>query len=124
MSEFDSPEHKKTRKPLTATQQLKNLLDGMLDEEGCPENYRMTKAERARWERMRKAADESRIDERQAREFIERLRESLAAGAEPVTKEEAERGKKKLLERVESEVSGWEQKAAKRKADAKPKYIN
>jgi hypothetical protein len=78
MSDSDTPEDKKTGKPLTARQQLRNLLNGFLDEDGCPENERMTTKERARWEEMRKAVDESRIDETQAKDFLEQLRGNLA----------------------------------------------
>jgi hypothetical protein len=38
----------------------------------------------------------------------------------PLTKEEAERVKERLLEKVES----WEQKEAERKAKPKPKHVN
>jgi hypothetical protein len=119
VSNSDSREDKKRDKPLTATQQLRNVLNGLLDEEGCPPEDRLTTEQRARFEEMRKTLAASRVDEGQAKDFLERLRRNLAEPA-PMTKEETEGVKKRLLEQAES----WEEEESKRKADAKPKYIN
>ncbi len=78
MSDSDSQEDKKADKPLSAVQQLRNLVNRLLDEEGCPREDRMTATERAKWEDMRKALEESRVDEAQATAFMERLRGKLA----------------------------------------------
>lgn len=78
MSDSDSPDDKKTGKPLTARQQLRSLLTGLLDEEGRPPKDRMTTKERAELEEMRKALNESRVDETQAKDFLEQLRGNLA----------------------------------------------
>lgn len=55
------------------------------------------------------------------------LAEDALNDTEPLTAAEraqAERVKKKLLETARVEAPEWEQKEAKRKATAKPKYIN
>jgi hypothetical protein len=59
---------------------------------------------RERWENLWKALAE----------------EEVTDPTTPLKEEEAERTKKKLLERVNS----WEQKEAERKAEARPKSIN
>ena len=62
----------------------------------------------------------------QLKNLCDGLVEDALNDTTPLTKQElaeAERVKNRLLKRVESEVS-WEQKAAKRKANVKPKYIN
>jgi hypothetical protein len=80
MSNFDSPEDKKTGKHLTATQQLRNLLNGLLDEEGCPQKDGMAKEQRAGLEEMRRELNESRVGEMQAKFLLQELRESVAEG--------------------------------------------
>lgn len=125
MSDSDAPDDK-TGKPLTTRQQLRNLLNALLDEEGCPEKERMTTKERERWKEMRKAVDESRIDEAAAKDFIARLRGNLAE-PEPleISAAEIERVRGKIRElAAENFVSRMEHKLAKEAQRKKSKYID
>jgi hypothetical protein len=98
----------------------------MLDEEGCPEKDRMTTKERARWEEMRKALDESRIDEAQAKDFLERLRASLAEPEPPeMSGAEINRVREKIHElAAEGFVARMERALAKDARRKKGKFIN
>ena len=75
-------------------------MDGLLNEEGCPEKDRMTRNERARWEEMRRAIDESKLDETQARSFLERLRQSLVEPEPRVTKKDVELARAKIKKMI------------------------
>lgn len=79
----------------------------------------MTTKERAGLEEIRKALDESRIDDAQAKDFVDRIRGGLAE-PERVTREEVEGVKARILERLRS----WEQKEAERKTKTTSKYVN
>lgn len=126
MSDSDSPEKKRTARPLTAKQQLSNLVNGILDEEGCPEKDRMTTKELARWEEMRKALDESRVNEREAKDFLERLRENLAEAEPPeMSASEIQRVREKIHElATEGFVARMERTLAKESRRKKGKFIN
>lgn len=70
----DSPKHEKTGKPLTARQQLRNLFEGMLDEEGG----KVSRKDRTWAEGMIRELDSARIGEAEAANFIEGVRGGLA----------------------------------------------
>jgi hypothetical protein len=74
----DSPKDKRTSKALTPRQQLRNLLNGLLNEEGiCPEKQ-FRSDERAWLKEMLKDLDGSRIDDAEANDFIAQVRGNLS----------------------------------------------
>jgi hypothetical protein len=77
MSDSDSPKDKKTEKPLSAIRQLKNLLNGLLNEEGIPEKDRVPPEDTAWIHRMLKDINSSRMGEADAANFLNQLRGDL-----------------------------------------------
>lgn len=87
----------------------------------------MTTKERARWEEMRKAVDDSRIDEATAKDFMERLRGSLArSDSSGVSDVDVKRVREKIKDAIEKSgyVGRMEAKLAKEAQRRKGKYIN
>jgi hypothetical protein len=53
----DQPSSNKSARPLTVSQQWKNLMDGLLNDEGISEEHKLTKRERAELEDMREVGN-------------------------------------------------------------------
>ena len=103
MSDSDSPEDKKTDRPLPPAQQLRNVLDALLHEEkDSPQQYRLTTGERAALQEMRRDIDEARIDDSLAQNLIGQVRQNLGE-PEPGPGASA-RGKSKGLENRGNEI--------------------
>lgn len=72
MSEPKSPDTRNTRNPVTARQQLRALLDELLDGQDSPETSGLTGKPRALLEELRVNLGKSRVDEADAKRLLER----------------------------------------------------